>query len=122
MNFPCPSLPKEPYNPPAGGSSYNGIIHQHHPFSPDTFLNCAQLNPYLIKPCALPRGNKGSADISVFNQSDSVRDTQAPAKSQRCIQPRIRHAHHNIRLRRAGSGKNFPGPEPCLMNGGSVYH
>ena len=82
-----PGIPEQPDNTSDGIASDNGIIHEDNAFPSDTFLHSGKLDPDTVKSRILSRRNERSANILVFDQTDSIWDTRFLTESKRRIHP-----------------------------------
>ena len=117
MDLPGPRFPQQADNSTAGGSPDNGVIHQHHPLSGHAVLDSAEFDFHLIQPVILARSDKGTADILVLDEADTVGNARRMAVAQRGIQPGVGHPHHHVRLDRVGLGQYLPGPQTGGVDG-----
>ena len=110
MDLLCPGFPQQADDPPAGRTPDDGIVDQHNTLVPDHILNGGQLDLHLVQPVI--RRDERPADVFVLDQPDPVGNAGSAAVPQGCVQPGIRHADHQIRLRRVCFGQAFPGADP----------
>ena len=74
MDFSGTGLAEETYDLSACCSSYDRVIDQDDPFAAHHILYRVQLQMDSIRSFFLFRGNKGPADILIFNKTDPVRN------------------------------------------------
>ena len=120
MDLLSPRFPKQADDPAAGSSPDDGVIHQHHPLPRHAVLDSAAFEFHLIQPVILAGRDKGTADILVLDEADTVGNAGRMAVAQRGVQPGVGHPHHHVRLDRVGLGQYLPGPQTGGVDGHPV--